>query len=103
MSNDYSCVEKLKVLAHDTRLAVVEALIAESQPVRELAHRLGVEQSLLSHHLRILRDANLVTTERAGKHIHYQLAPQVKAVNGNGSINLGCCEIAFYMPQVSLT
>lgn len=34
---------------------------------------LGLEQSVASQHLRILRDAHLVTTERRGKYIYYQL------------------------------
>ena len=45
------CVRKLKVLADTTRLAVLEILMEGPKHVGELNAVLGVEQSLLSHHL----------------------------------------------------
>ena len=41
--------------------------------VNALAHRLGVTQSAVSQHLRVLRDANLVTADKRGYYVHYQI------------------------------
>src|SRR5437879_6518551 len=65
------CVHQLKVLADSTRMAVIRLLLDGPLHVKELVEKLEVEQSLLSHHLRILRDAKLVETTRAGKNVLY--------------------------------
>ena len=90
-----SCADVLKVLADETRLAVVELLMEGPRHVGEMMETLGVEQSLFSHHLRILRDAGLVTSERDGKAVLYRLAPDVKPVRRGRAINLGCCLLSF--------
>ena len=56
---------------------------------------LGVEQSLLSHHLAILRDAGLVEATREGKTMIYQLPTAVTDSTAGKAINLGCCKISF--------
>ena len=93
--NSTNCVEKLKVLADSTRLAVVNALYDAPKHVGELAKALEIEQSLLSHHLSILRKAGLVYAVRDGKAVLYQLAAGVSGINNRRAINLGCCELAF--------
>jgi DNA-binding transcriptional ArsR family regulator len=44
--------------------------------VNALAHRLGVSQSAVSQHLRVLRQARLVQGDRHGYHVHYSLDPE---------------------------
>jgi ArsR family transcriptional regulator len=90
-----SCVSVLKVLADETRLAVVELLINGPRHVGEMMQELKVEQSLLSHHLRVLRDARLVMAERDGKSMLYRLAPNVESAYHGKAINLGCCLLSF--------
>ena len=90
-----SCAARLKVLAEETRLAVLELLMDGAQHVGELNESLEVEQSLLSHHLKVLRDAGLVTAERDGKHVLYRLADPVKGNRKGRAIDLGCCHISF--------
>lgn len=63
----------LRVLAAPIRLAVVEQLADGPRCVHELVESLGASQSLVSQHLRILRAAHLVTCERRGREIAYQL------------------------------
>ena len=41
--------------------------------VNALAHRVGVTQSAVSQHLRVLRQAGLVNGERRGHFVHYSL------------------------------
>lgn len=90
-----SCASKFKVLSDPTRLAVLEALMAGPKNVGELMEQLDVEQSLLSHHLAVLRDNGLVEATREGKTMIYQLPEQVADSPSGKAINLGCCKISF--------
>lgn len=92
-----NCVKKLKVLADETRLAVLEMLMDEGPKyVGEINAILNLEQSLLSHHLQVLRQAKLVVQQRDGKAILYSLAPEVKVtINKAKALNLGCCILSF--------
>lgn len=92
---DVSCASVLKVLADETRLAVVELLLDGPLHVGEINETLHVEQSLLSHHLKVLREASLVTSERNGKFVRYALSKQVQGQRRGRAIDLGCCLIAF--------
>lgn len=90
-----TCASKLKVLGDPTRLAVLESLMSGAKNVRELMEQLHVEQSLLSHHLAILRDMGLVEASREGKTMIYQLPETVSDSTAGKAINLGCCKISF--------
>ena len=90
-----SCASKLKVLSDSTRLAVLEFLMDGPRKVGELMEKLRVEQSLLSHHLAVLRDNGLVKATREGKTIIYQLPEDVSDSTTGKAINLGCCKISF--------
>lgn len=66
-----------KALSDPTRLRLVK-LLSEHEGalcVNALAHRLGVSQSAVSQHLRVLRQARLVEGVRQGYHVHYSLDP----------------------------
>lgn len=95
-----SCANKLKVLADPTRLAVVEALMKGPRHVGELNEALNMDQSLLSHHLKVMRDAGVVTSTRDGKAVLYQLDPSVVTNKKRKSIDLGCCRLDFESPDV---
>lgn len=92
---DASCAELLKVLADETRLAVMQQLMQGPRHVGEINARLGLEQSLLSHHLKVLREAGLVSSERDGKSVLYRLAAGVEGARKGRAINLGCCLLSF--------
>jgi len=64
----------LKCIAHPVRLRVME-LLQQQEPrtVSEIRTALGIEQSLLSHHLTKMKDKGILQAVRQGKHIHYQL------------------------------
>lgn len=84
------CARQLSVLADANRLAVLEMLMDAPKYVWELNAELELEQSLLSHHLQILRKAGLVESSREGKAVRYRLASSVKP-DANKAIDLGCC------------
>ena len=65
--------ETFKVLGDVTRVRILDALARQEVPVCDLAERLGVTQSAVSHQLRLLRAARLVKSRRDGQHIYYTL------------------------------
>jgi|SRR3981081_3861781 DNA-binding transcriptional ArsR family regulator len=65
----------LKVLADPLRWRIVELLAGEELCVCHLSEELGVAQPLVSHHLKALRDADLVTSERWRYWTYYRLKP----------------------------
>lgn len=89
------CASKLAVLADPTRLAVLRALLRGPRSVKEINAAMELPQNLLSHHLRILREAGLVTAEREGKGVRYALADGVELGDSHAGINLGCCSLSF--------
>jgi len=67
--------EILKTLSHPVRLSVLQSLQKEERlSVSELIVELGIEQSLLSHHLTKMKDKGILKSEREGKNIYYSLA-----------------------------
>lgn len=66
----------LRALGSPIRLAIVSALSAEPRCVHELVDSVGVSQPLVSQHLRVLRGARLVSTERRGKEVVYTLTDE---------------------------
>lgn len=94
-ATEVSCAALLKVLADQTRLAVVEQLLDGPKHVGEINDSLGIEQSLLSHHLRVLRQAGLVEAERDGKQVLYRLSQETQGRRQGKALNLGCCLISF--------
>jgi ArsR family transcriptional regulator len=66
--------EILRAIAHPLRLKILEFIDQnESINVNKIYNTLKLEQSITSQHLRILRLAEIVTTEREGKYIHYSI------------------------------
>jgi len=64
-----------RVLADPTRLKLLRLLSQQQEPnalcVNALAYRLGITQSAVSQHLRVLKSTGLVKGERRGYRIHY--------------------------------
>lgn len=66
--------EIFKLMGDPTRLRIVISCLDERASVSEIAARLGLSQSLVSHHLRLLRAARLVLARREGKQVFYVAA-----------------------------
>lgn len=79
--------ETLRALAHPLRLRIIEFIDEQGTiNVNKIYNTLNLEQSITSQHLRILRKAGLVHTEREGKFIHYSIdydniSTAVQAIN----------------------
>lgn len=67
---------QLKGVADETRLAILLQLRHGEQCVCDLTDTIQASQSLLSFHLRILREAGLVRDRRVGRWVHYAIAPE---------------------------
>lgn len=64
----------LRALSHPLRLKILEFIDKnKATNVNKIYNTLKLEQSITSQHLRILRDADLVSTERQGKMILYEV------------------------------
>jgi len=62
------------LLSDATRLSIVVACMDQERSAGEIAERLGTSASLTSHHLRLLRSARILKSERRGKQVFYAMA-----------------------------
>lgn len=73
MTSPESLAGMFKILSVDTRLRILNLLRERPMCVNALACSLKMTAAAVSQHLRILREAELVTPERRGYFIHYRL------------------------------
>jgi DNA-binding transcriptional ArsR family regulator len=66
--------ETFRLLGDPTRLRILFFCLDEARSVGDIAASLDLSQSLVSHHLRLLRGARLVRGNRRAKQIFYELA-----------------------------
>jgi arsenate reductase len=69
-----------RALAEPLRWRIVELLATEQLCVAHLAEELHVTQPLVSHHLKVLRQAGLISSERYRYWTYYRLRPTALAV-----------------------
>lgn len=69
----YDTAELLKVFGDATRIRIIFVLCQGELCVRDIAGILEMTQSAISHQLRVLKQARLVSTRRDGKTIFYSL------------------------------
>lgn len=79
-SNEISDIEVLfeladlfKVFGDSTRLRIMVTISENEMSVLNIAETLNMEQSTISHQLRVLRQNKLVRVRREGKQIYYSL------------------------------
>jgi ArsR family transcriptional regulator, arsenate/arsenite/antimonite-responsive transcriptional repressor len=69
-------IELFHALSDETRLEIIELLRKGERCVCELTDTLDAAQSRLSFHLRVLKDAGIVSDRKDGRWVHYELVPQ---------------------------
>ncbi len=67
--------ELLRLVGDPMRAAILQMLSGEQLCTCHLQEALGAKQTLVSHHLRLLREAGLVVGEPHGRFTYYRLAP----------------------------
>lgn len=77
-------VAGFKALGDSTRLEIFRLIAAQDAPLCacDIVDRFDVSQPTISHHLRILRDAGLITATKRGVWMHYAVAPRGVAALG---------------------
>lgn len=70
----YDLAELFRVFGDTTRIRILYALSENELCVCAIAELLNMQQSAISHQLRILKQAKLVSSRREGKTVFYRLA-----------------------------
>ncbi|MGK2960401.1 MAG: ArsR/SmtB family transcription factor [Candidatus Malihini olakiniferum] len=77
--------ETFRLMGDLTRLRILHFCLAGPHAVGDIAQKLALSSSLVSHHLRLLRGARLVKRERLSRQIFYTLADRyINHVDGHG-------------------
>ena len=79
-------VDFAKALADDTRQQIMAICCCRLISVSDIVAELNVAQPTVSHHLKILKSAGLVTSERRGKQVLYTL--------DQARLAAACCQVA---------
>jgi len=79
-------VEFAKAIADETRQKIMGICCCELLSVNDIVAKINVAQPTVSHHLKILKTAGLVRSERRGKQVLYTLNQERMAE--------GCCQVA---------
>jgi len=69
----YDVAELFKNFSDSTRIRILHCLIENERSVNEIAELLNMNQSAISHQLRILKNSKLIKNRRDGKTIYYSL------------------------------
>lgn len=82
----YDLAELFKVFGDSTRIRILFVLFEAEVCVCDLAQALQMTQSAISHQLKILKQAKLVSSRREGKSVYYSLADaHVRTIIAQGS------------------
>ena len=65
--------ETFKALGYPTRRAILDLLKGGSKTAGEIGSQFDMTGATVSHHLSVLRDAGLISDQRRGKYIYYEL------------------------------
>lgn len=102
-AGDYQhCAARLKALADPERLRIVSCLMGGPKNVSQLAGELDDDVVKVSHHLGVLRHANVVKSHKQGKFVVYSLDPDIagaEAVGNVKTLDLGCCRLDLPKPR----
>lgn len=74
--NLINVAELFKIFGDSTRIKIITALLDEELCVQDIATAIQMNQSAVSHQLRILKNSQIVKTRRDGKQIFYSLADE---------------------------
>ncbi len=86
----------LKALADPTRLEIMGILSKGTQTVENIAHLIQAPEYNVSKHLRILREAGLITSQKDGRHLRNFITPALQRKTGRRRVvDLGGCTLDF--------
>lgn len=87
--NLYDLAELFKVFGDTTRIKILCALFESEMCVCDISMLLGMNQSAISHQLRVLKQARLVKYRKDGKVVYYSLDDEhVKSIFDQGLVHI---------------
>ena len=91
------CIAVLKALSEISRMRILRLLLNSRMSVNDVAERLDMTHYNVSKHLRVLREAGLISMERQGKNHICTLAPHLKThlAENKNVLQLKCCTFRF--------
>ncbi len=85
----YELADFFKIFGDTTRIKILSALFISEMCVCDLAALLNMNQSAVSHQLRILKQARLVKPRKDGKVVYYSLADEhIKMIFDQGIVHI---------------
>lgn len=85
----YELADFFKVFGDSTRIKILYALFSSERCVQDLTEILQMNQSAISHQLRILKQTGLVKYRKDGKYVFYSLDDDhVTQIIGQGMMHL---------------
>jgi DNA-binding transcriptional ArsR family regulator len=91
------CAQKLHALAAPERLRIICFLRDGAHNVTEIADMLGTTLANVSHHVTVLRQADILRGRKSGRFVYYSLAPgflqRTGVTDGVDYFDLGCCRL----------
>jgi ArsR family transcriptional regulator, nickel/cobalt-responsive transcriptional repressor len=95
LQSDY-CAQMLRILADRERLLIIQSLREGEKTVGEIGANVKEPMGNVSHHLKVLREAGIVESEREGKFVRYRLVDDLIVPSKSGNvdfIDIGCCRL----------
>ena len=81
----FDLAELFKIFGDSTRIKILYELFDKELKVTDIAKELNMNQSAISHQLRVLKQSKLVKNRREGKSVYYSLADEhVKTIIKQG-------------------
>ena len=68
--------DTFRILGDPTRVRIVDALASGQLCVHEISEHIGISESAVSHHLRLMRSMRIVRARREGRCVYYTLDDQ---------------------------
>lgn len=89
----------LKAVADETRMKIIKLLLSNSYCVRGLSRRLELSEAAVSQHLKVLKEAGIVTGEKKSYYMHYEVNRDILKelsayINDLSAIELARCTSA---------
>ena len=95
-------VSLFHALSDATRLSVISMLADGERCVCELQAELDAAQSRLSFHLRVLKEAGLITDRREGRWMYYSIVPEALKAVHDTVVAMQPSKRSRSLPQVSV-
>ena len=90
------CAEYLRAVADPERLKIIQILQGGPRAVGEICREMNVAIANVSHHLRLLKAAGLVSRIKKGRFVIYSLDPKFVRSASKSKLNIldfGCCRL----------